>query len=157
MSEEVSEEVYQKDVFERLAELEDICHCIELQRAGKFLQRWKKEYSSRVKLKRAMLEFPQSVAMESNYDQVKKLVPFRPNDVCDENGFYINNMARLKIDTPDRDLTIRWVADRMLTAHELYRKICHLKAWQPLDMAATIGTHIQKHFSSKYYNLKFLS
>lgn len=156
MSEEVSQEVYQNDVVKRLEELEDICHCIELQRAGKFLQRWKKEYSSSIKLKRAMLEFPSSVGMESNYDQVKKLVPCRPNDVCDESGFYINNMAKLKIDTPDRDLTVRWVTDRMLTAHQLYRKICHLKAWQPLDMAVTVGTQIQKHFCSKWFIINLL-
>jgi hypothetical protein len=47
--------------------------------------------------------------------------------------FYVNNLAKLKIDTPDKDLTNSWVVDRMLSAHELYRKICYLKAWQPLD------------------------
>jgi hypothetical protein len=61
MSEEVAEEVYQKDVIERLEELEEICHCIELQRADKYLKRWKKEFSARIKLKRCMLEFPPAV------------------------------------------------------------------------------------------------
>ncbi|CAC5393662.1 unnamed protein product [Mytilus coruscus] len=146
MSEEVAEEVYQKDVVERLEELDDICHCIELQRAGKFLQRWKKEYLARIKLKRSMLEFPPAVAMDNNYDSVKKLIPERQNDVCDSNGFYVNKLAKLKIDTPERDLTNRWAVDLMLSAHELYRKICHLKSWQPLDIAITAGSQLQKHF-----------
>jgi hypothetical protein len=149
MSEEVAEEVYQKDVIERLEELEEICHCIELQRADKYLKRWKKEFSARIKLKRCMLEFPPAVGMMSNYDQVKQLIPARQNDICYSNGFYVNNLAKLKIDTPDKDLTNSWVVDRMLSAHELYRKICYLKAWQPLDVASTVSSHLQKHVISK--------
>ncbi|XP_076100154.1 germinal-center associated nuclear protein-like isoform X3 [Mytilus galloprovincialis] len=146
MCEELAEEVYQKDVVERLEELDDICHCIELERAGRFLQRWKKEYLARIKLKRSMLDFPPAVAMDNSYDTVQKLIPERQNDVCDNNGFYVNKLAKLKIDTPERDLTNRWAVDLMLSAHELYRKICHLKSWQPLDIATTAGSQLQKHF-----------
>jgi hypothetical protein len=62
-----------------------------------------------------MLEFPPAVGMMSNYDQVKQLIPARQNDICYSNGFYVNNLAKLKIDTPDKDLTNSWVVDRMLT------------------------------------------
>lgn len=54
-------------------------------------------------------------------------------------GFYVNERAQINVESPVTMLE-RWQAtEKALTAHDLYRKICHRKAWQPLDIGSLVG------------------
>lgn len=145
----VSADVYQKDVVERLQELAEIEKCIQLQIAGRFLQAWKKEFSARQKLKRGMLTFPSNPGMDTAAEQVDMLIPDRRQEGIVDNSFYITNEARLSLASSIELADQRWVGAKVLTAHELYRNLCHCKSWQPFDMATLVGSTIKRKLTRK--------
>ncbi|KAJ8301861.1 hypothetical protein KUTeg_020848 [Tegillarca granosa] len=143
--ESISDNVYQKDVVERLQELADIEKSIQLKIAGRYLQYWKKEYLARCKLKRSMLSFPATASRGTCSEQIQALIPWRKQEGIVNGGFYVNERAQINVESPVA-LLERWQAtEKALTAHDLYRKICYKKAWHPLDIGSLVEKQLVQH------------
>ena len=149
MTDTVAMEVHQKDVVDRLEELANIQQCVELQVAGRFLQRWKKEYAARLKLKRSMFTFPCNPSMASTADQIDNLIPDRRLASEIDDGFFINQTSKLSlvpiVERADREHAVQ----NLLKAHEIYKKMCHMKSWQPLDIQKLIGSILKRKHKTK--------
>ena len=136
---EVAADVYETDVTQRLKQLQELEDIVKVSRAGKFLQKWKKEYHAVTKLKRAMLAFPSAPSMESSHDQLNHLLKSCRNDRVEGARFYVNKQARLTVETP-LEIEARWRhIDTQISVHALYQKLLLERAWAPLDLSKLVG------------------
>jgi hypothetical protein len=144
----VAEEVYQKDVVERLQQLHDIEHSVKVKRAGRFLRIWKAQHAARIKLKRAMLDFPSANSMMDPSQQIDALIPNRQVDCVEEEGFYVDQTTKLSVESAVVYLKRLEMEDKALTAHEIYRNLCRKKAWKPLDIGSIVGSLLLRRNST---------
>ena len=149
MVQECATSVYETDVIQRLRQLQELEGIVKLSRAGKFFKRWKNEYKSVTKLKRAMMEFPSAPSMEKTGTQLDSLVPNRKNDVITETGFYINQTGRLTTETPVQAEERRKRLEIQTTIQALYQRLRHSQAWLPLDMGKLVGTKLIEKYRRK--------
>ncbi|KAL5015301.1 hypothetical protein ScPMuIL_009571 [Solemya velum] len=140
-------EDFTQECKEKIEEYERIEKSIQLSRAGKYFQLWRKEHKTMCKLKRSMLEFPCSTSMRKTSEQVKMLIPDRTVEKIVKDGFYVSDIAKLTIESP-LDIGVRLGGmDKLLTAHALYLKLCLEKSWQAQDLTRVlelIGTEESK-------------
>ncbi|KAK3581304.1 hypothetical protein CHS0354_033043 [Potamilus streckersoni] len=146
---EVAEEVYEKDVVQRLKNLEDIERSVKLSRTGHYLQKWKKTYAAITKLKRGMLAFPSAPFMGSVSDQIKNLTRWQGSEGRIKDSFYISNRAKLTIISPMALRAGMKKAYIMMTAHEIYAQLLHERAQQPLDLTRVVGQKLFQKLSEK--------
>lgn len=152
-------EDFAQECKEKIEEYERIEKSIQLSRAGKYFQIWRKEHKAMCKLKRSMLEFPCSTSMRKTTDQVKMLIPDRRVDKLVGDGFYVSDIAKLTIESP-LDIGVRLGGmDKLLTAHDLYLKLCFEKSWQAQDLTRALelivseGPELKKKDSKIYFKL----
>ncbi|KAL3853116.1 hypothetical protein ACJMK2_016691 [Sinanodonta woodiana] len=146
---EIAEEVYEKDVVQRLKDLEDIERSVKLSRAGHYFQKWKKTYSAVTKLKRSMLAFPSAPFMGSISDQIKNLTRCQESEGRIKDSFYISNRAKLTIISPMALRVGMQKAHVMMSAHEIYAQLVHERAQQPLDLTKVVGQKLLQKLSEK--------
>ncbi|XP_060558116.1 germinal-center associated nuclear protein-like, partial [Ruditapes philippinarum] len=142
---DVSEEVYDIDVIQRLKQLDDFEKLVKLSRAGRFWHKWKKEYKAVTKLKRAMEEFPCAPNMQSNQEQLKQLLCVDDERIIDKK-FYVNKRAKLTIETPLEIEKRRKETETRALVHRLYRNLLHQTAWSPLDLSRIIGQELRRKY-----------
>ena len=148
MVQDCAEDVFETDVTQRLKQLQEFEDIVKLSRAGKFLQRWKKEYKAVTKLKRAMMAFPSSAAMETVPDQVDRLLKNCRDESVSDSRFFVNKRARLTIETPV-DVDRRWRnIDTQMSVHTLYQKLLVERAWQHLDVSKLVGQKLIEKLKS---------
>lgn len=140
----LSEEFYQKDVVERLEQLEDYEQCVKINRTGRFFRIWKAQHAARVKFKRSMLDFPSSSAMLDPTEQIETLLPDTRAEDIEDDGFYVNQTTKLSVESPIEFLKRLEAEEKALTAHEIYRNLCQQKAWRPLDLGSLVGGQLMK-------------
>ncbi|XP_052780533.1 germinal-center associated nuclear protein-like [Mya arenaria] len=138
MIEEVAEDVFESDVRQRIKQLAEFEELIKLSRAGRFLQRWKKEYKAVTKLKRAMEEFPCAPNMQGYSEQVRGLIAVDDPKVANRQ-FYVNQKAKLTINSAVEIEKQREQAMTQVLVHSLYRRLLQNNAWQPLDLPRIVG------------------
>ena len=146
MVQECATNVYETDVIQRLKQLRELEGIVKLSRAGKFFRRWKKEYKAVTKLKRAMMEFPSAPSMDATGNQLDSLVPHRRDNTMTELGFYVNQTARLAIETPVQVEERRKRLDIQTTIQALYQRLRHSRAWLPLDLGKLVGTKLVEKY-----------
>ena len=139
MVQDCAEDVFETDVTQRLKQLQEFENIVKLSRAGKFLKRWKKEYKAVTKLKRAMLAFPSSAAMDSKPEQVNRLIKNPRDEKVTDSRFYVNKRARLTVETPLEVNQRQRDIDTQITVQTLYRRLLFERAWQPLDVSRLIS------------------
>ena len=146
MVQECATNVYETDVIQRLRQLQELEGIVKLSRAGKFFKRWKKEYVAVTKLKRAMMDFPSAPSMETTGSQLDCLVPNRKDDIVSESGFYVNQTARLTVETPVQVEERRRRMGIKTTIQSLYQKLMYTRAWLPLDLTKLVGTKLAEKY-----------
>ncbi|KAH3816579.1 hypothetical protein DPMN_118097 [Dreissena polymorpha] len=142
---EMSEDVFETDVRQRLKQLAEFEEIIKLSRAGKFWQIWKKEYKAVTKLKRAMEGFPSAPNMEDYSEQVRSLVTV--DDTRVTNGqFYVNKRAKLTVRSAVEINRNRRNADSQVLVHTLYQRLLQHTAWLPLDLVGVVGKQLLRKY-----------
>lgn len=148
MIQPIAEEVYQRDVVERLQQLDGIEHCVKVKRAGRFFRIWKAQHAARIKFKRSMLDFPSANSMMDPSQQIDTLIPDRQVDCVQEEGFYVNQTTKLSVESTVLYVKRSEMEDKVLTAHEIYRNLCRQKAWKPLNIGSVVGSLLLKRKNS---------
>lgn len=144
---DVSEDVFETDVRQRLKLLDDCEKIVKLSRTRRFWTSWKKEFNTLVKLKRAMEEFPSAPNMQSNKDVLKLLIPVDDDRIIDKK-FYVNKRAKLTIETPLEIQARRKETDTYVMVHDLYSKLLYQSAWAPLDLGKLVGKQLSRRQKS---------
>ncbi|XP_048739403.2 germinal-center associated nuclear protein-like isoform X2 [Ostrea edulis] len=148
MIQPIAEEVYQRDVVERLQQLDGIEHCVKVKRAGRFFRIWKAQNAARIKFKRSMLDFPSANSMMDPSQQIDTLIPDRQVDCVQEEGFFVNQTTKLSVESTMLYVKRSEMEDKVLTAHEIYRNLCRQKAWKPLNIGSVVGSLLLKRKNS---------
>ncbi|XP_045166422.2 germinal-center associated nuclear protein-like isoform X2 [Mercenaria mercenaria] len=140
---DVSEDVFETDVRQRLKQLDDFEKLVKLSRAGRFWHKWKKEYKAVTKLKRAMEEFPCAPNMQTRKEQLNLLLNVDNESIVDKK-FYVNKRAKLTIETPLEIEKHRKETETCALVHRLYRNLLHQTAWAPLDLGRLVGKELNR-------------
>ncbi|KAK3103652.1 hypothetical protein FSP39_020765 [Pinctada imbricata] len=157
MSLSVSRDVHFTDVIERIRELEEIQRKVCLIRTQHWLDRWKKEYAARKKLKRSMMGFP-SGPMFSLAESVELLSGRSPN--TDQDFKY--DSERPHIESPKERLAKEKATEKVYKAQQMFKNACHLRAWYPVDIVRVAERGLEElgdTFNVKYkgkYPWKYL-
>lgn len=149
---DVSEDVFETDVRQRLKQLDELEKLVKLSRVGRFLHKWKKEYKAVSKLKRAMQEFPCAPNLQSTKEQLKLLIISDDERIVNKK-FFVNNRAKLTIETPLEIEKRRREADTCVLVHSLYRDLLYRTSWAPLDLGRLVGKQLTRQLMRKQQSM----
>lgn len=135
---EVSDDIFDLDVTQRLKQMAGAEKAVQLSRSKKYWEIWKRKYKVNTKIKRAMEEFPCAPNMQSLTKQLQSLLTVDDNSLSDKR-FYVNKRARLTTETPVEIEQRRKETEIYITARKLYNDLRNHTAWQPIDLPKVVG------------------
>ncbi|XP_055883267.1 germinal-center associated nuclear protein-like isoform X1 [Biomphalaria glabrata] len=135
----ISQEVFEVDVVAKNERLKATARCVQLITCRKFFQCWKSKYISKIKVQRAMLDFPSAPPAISISEQLQKLVPARKDKKISEKSFYIGDRAKLTIASPMKIIQEQLYLTTHLTMASARKMLASLLMWNPLDLSSIVG------------------
>ncbi|XP_071946158.1 germinal-center associated nuclear protein-like [Antedon mediterranea] len=139
--EEISNEVYCDEVEARRQRLSEIQRCMEIIRIGRYFKKWKNMHAARIRLKRAMYEFPSAPASISMKEQIEALLPFRSSvsPTLEGGAMLVSKKAKMSLETPVSVIDSRTNIAHSILQHHYLAYHQHQKAWSPLDLATVLS------------------
>ncbi|XP_005095086.1 germinal-center associated nuclear protein [Aplysia californica] len=147
IAQDIAQEVFEIDVVAKRERLEETERCVQLMRCRRVFQFWRSSYLSRVRVKRAMLDFPSAPPTRKTGEQLMRLVPNRPDTRIVNNSFFINERARLYVSSPMDVIQQQLKLTASLSMASVHQMLLGLRMWQPLDIVQTLGTQLHRAFA----------
>ncbi|XP_072028126.1 germinal-center associated nuclear protein-like [Amphiura filiformis] len=138
--------IQQRD--EKLAELEK---CILMSRTARYLQKWQRVYTLRVRLKRSQLTFPAAPPNHSLLDQLQGLWPSRDRQ---QPGRGQESISGITLDTPFSVLSSQETVAKTILRRHYLTCLRKQKAWASFDLPTMLRNtlHQSQHASQLKIN-----
>ncbi|XP_033121613.1 germinal-center associated nuclear protein-like isoform X2 [Anneissia japonica] len=146
----ISLDTYAAAIEARRQRLAEIQQCVELIRVGRYFEKWKNAYAARIRLKRAMYEFPSAPASTSLKGQIETLLPFRSSvsPILDGNTMLVGKKAKMSLETPVSIIESRTSLAQSILQHHYLSYHQQQKAWAPFELPTILGQSLHQSDAS---------